>query len=192
MRRRDFISILTAVVTALPVAALAQTNRVPRIGILSPNPPASIYSKAFLQGLRDLGYVEGQNVIVEYRDSAGRSDALSALAAELVQAGVDVIFTNGSEATRAARQMTTSIPIVMTSTNPLDLGFVASLAGPASSLKETVTAAKAIGLKPQTLTVTDGNSIDAAFEDAVKQGAQAVIPLPGPQMGLHLRRIAPR
>jgi uncharacterized glyoxalase superfamily protein PhnB len=63
---------------------------------------------------------------------------------------------------------------------PFDLGFVASLARPASSLKEAVTAAKAIGLKPQILTVTDGNSIDAAFEDAVKQGAQAVIPLPGP------------
>jgi putative ABC transport system substrate-binding protein len=233
MRRREFNSILTAAVLALPLAARAQTNRVPRIGILSANPLSSIYAKAFLQGLRDLGYVEGQNVIVEYRDSAGRSDALSALAAELVKAGVDVIFANGSEATRAAHQMTTSIPIVMTSTNPLGLGFVASLARPegnitglslmapeasgkrlellkeivpgavnialfwvpsdpgaASSLKETVAAAEATGLKQQILTVTDGNSIDAAFEEAVKQGAQAVIPLPAPQFGLHLQRIA--
>jgi putative ABC transport system substrate-binding protein len=121
----------------------------------------------------------------------------------------------------------------MTSTNPLGLGFVASLARPegnvtgvslmapeasgkrlellkeivpglssfavflypndpgaASSLKETVAAAEAIGLKPQILPVTDGNSVDAAFEDAVKQGAQAVIPLPAPQMGINIQRIA--
>jgi len=155
------------------------------------------------------------------------------LAADLVKAGVDVIFANGSEATRAARQATTSIPIVMTSSNPLGLGFVASLARPegnitgvslmapegsgkrlellkeivpglvniavfwnpsdpgaASSLKETVAAAEAIGLKPQILKTFDGNSIDAAFEDAVKQGAQAVVQLPTPQISIHLQRIA--
>jgi ABC-type uncharacterized transport system substrate-binding protein len=232
MKRRQFMTLLGGA-AAWPLAARAQTNRMPRIGILSPKPLASIYSKAFLQGLRDLGYVEGQNVIFEYRDSAGRSDMLSSQAAELVTAGVDVIFTNGSEATRVARQTTTSIPIVMISTNPLGLGFVASLARPdgnitglslmapeasgkrlellkeivpgalnialfwvqndpgaASSLKETVAAAEATGLKPQILTVTDGNSIDAAFEEAVKQGAQAVIPLPAPQLGEHLQRIA--
>jgi putative ABC transport system substrate-binding protein len=228
-----FISILTGAAAAWPLAGRAQSNRVPRIGILSPSSLASIYGKAFLQGLRDLGYMEGQNVIVEYRDSAGRSDGLPALAADLVKAGVDVIFANGSEATRAARQVTTSIPIVMTSSNPLGLGFVASLARPegnitgvslmapegsgkrlellkeivpglvniavfwnpsdpgaASSLKETVAAAEAIGLKPQILKTFDGNSIDAAFEDAVKQGAQAVVQLPTPQISIHLQRIA--
>ena len=98
------------------------------------NPAASIYVKTFLQGLRDLGYVEGQNVIVQYRDSAGRSDSLPASAAELVKARVDVIFANGSEATRAARQITTGVPIVMISSNPLGLGFVASLARPEGNI----------------------------------------------------------
>jgi putative ABC transport system substrate-binding protein len=232
MNRREFTGLLGSVV-AWPVVARAQANRVPRIGILSLNPVASIYLKAFLQGLRDLGYAEGQNIIVEYRDSGGQSDSLPASAAELVKAGVDVIFADGSEATRAARQVTTGVPIVTMSSNPLGLGFVASLARPegnitgvslmapetsgkrlellkeivpnlgniavfwhpndpgaASSLKETVAAAEAIGLKPQILTISDGNSIDAAFGDAVKQGAQAVIPLPTPGMGMHMRRIA--
>jgi putative ABC transport system substrate-binding protein len=233
MKRREFIGLVGAVAVALPLAARAQTYRVSRIGILSLNPATSIYGRAFMQGLRDLGYVEGQNVLIEYRVAAGPSDSLAALAAELVKAGVDVILANGSEATRAARQTTTAIPIVMTSSNPVGLGFVASLARPegnitgvslmapetsgkrlellkeivrdlvnvavfwnsndpgaASSLKETVSAAEAIGLRPQILVASDGNSIDAAFDDAVKQGAQAVILLPAPQMGTHMRRIA--
>jgi putative ABC transport system substrate-binding protein len=233
MRRREFITLIGGAAASWPLAARAQTNRVSRIGILSVNPVTSTYVKAFLQGLHDLGYVEGKNIVVEYRDAAGQSDRLTALAAELVKTAVDVIFANGSEATRAAQQMTTGVPIVMTSSNPLGLGFVASLARPegnitgvslmapetsgkrlellkeivpglvnvavfwnpndpgaASSLKETVAAAEAIGLKPQILPISDGNSIDVAFGDAVKQGAQAVIPLPTPGMGMHMRRIA--
>jgi putative ABC transport system substrate-binding protein len=232
VNRRELIGLLGSTV-AWPVIARAQADRVPRVGILSLNPAASIYVKTFLQGLRDLGYVEGQNVIVQYRDSAGRSDSLPASAAELVKARVDVIFANGSEATRAARQITTGVPIVMISSNPLGLGFVASLARPegnitgvslmapetsgkrlellkeivpglvniavfwnpndpgaVSSLKETAAAAEAIGLKPQILETVDGDSIDAAFAQAVKQGAQAVIPLPAPGMGMQMRRIA--
>jgi len=233
MRRREFMTLLGGTAAAWSFAARAQTHPVPRIGILSVNPPGSIYAKAFLQGLRDLGYVEGQNVIIEYRDTIGRSDGLSAAAAELVKAGVDVIFANGSEATSAARQVTTNIPIVMTSSNPLGLGFVASLARPegnvtgvslmapegsgkrlellqeivpgvvniavfwnpsdpgaASSLKGTATAAEAKGLKLQVLKISDGISIDAAFEDSVKLGAQAVILLPAPQIGTYTQQIA--
>jgi putative ABC transport system substrate-binding protein len=232
MKRREFILALGGMVAG-PVVARAQANRAPRIGILSLRPIVSIYMKTFLQGLGDLGYVEGQNLIVEYRDSAGQSDNLGASAAELVKAGVDVIFANGSEATRAAQQTTTRVPIVMTSSNPLGLGFVASLARPernitgvslmapetsgkrlellkeivpglvniavfwnpndpgaASSLKETAAAAEAIGLKPQFLETVDGDSIDAAFADAVKQGAEAVIVLPAPGMGAQMQRIA--
>jgi putative tryptophan/tyrosine transport system substrate-binding protein len=232
MRRREFIGLVGGA-AALPLAARAQHKPVPRIGFLSVNPPGSIYRITFLKGLLDLGYVAGQNVIIEYRDTAGRSDGLSALAAELVKAGVDVIFANGSEATTAARQATTSIPIVMTSSNPLGLGFVASLARPegnitgvslmapegsgkrlellkeivpglvniavfwnpndpgaASSLKETVVAAEVKGLKLQVLKISDGDSIDAAFEDAGKQGAQAVILLPAPQIGIYTQQIA--
>jgi putative ABC transport system substrate-binding protein len=230
MRRRHFMTFLGGA-AALPLAARAQSNRLPRIGILSPNPSGTV--KAFLQGLRDLGYIEGQNVLLDHRDSPARPDGLPALAEELVKAGVDVIFANGSQATRAARQATTSIPIVTISSNPLGMGFVASLARPegnitgvslmapeasgkrleflkeldpglvniavlwnpndpgaAFSVKETETAAEAIGLKLQFLKASDGNSIDAAFEEAVKQGAHAVIPLPAPQMGMHMHRIA--
>ncbi len=232
MRRREFITLLGGAAVGWTLAARAHTNRVPRIGILSVNPVASIPIKAFLQGLRDLGYIEGQNVIVEYRYASGQADKLTASAAELVEAGVDVIFTNGSEATRSAQQATTGIPIVALSSNPVGLGFVASLARPegnitgvslmapessgkrlellkeivpgvvnvavfwnpsdpgaAGSLKETVAAADAIGLKLQILATTDGNSFDAAFEDAVKQSAPAVVLLPAPLMGAHMQRI---
>jgi putative ABC transport system substrate-binding protein len=128
VRRREFLAVLGGT-AAWPLASRAQSNRVPRIGVLSANPLGSIYVRAFMQGLRDLGHVEGQNVVVEYRD-AGGSEGLPALAAHLAKAGVDVIFANGSEATDAARKVTTNIPIVMTSSNPLGLGFVTSLARP--------------------------------------------------------------
>jgi putative tryptophan/tyrosine transport system substrate-binding protein len=231
VKRREFILALGGAAFGWTLAARAQTNRVPRIGILSSDPVASIYIKAFLQGLRDLGYVEGQNIIVE-RYASGQADQLTASAAELVKAGLDVIFTNGLEATRSAQQATTGIPIVAISSNPTGLGFVASLARPegnitgvslmapessgkrlellkeiipgvvnvavlwnpsdpgaAGSLKETVAAADAIGLKLQILATTDGNSFDAAFEDAVKQSARAVVLLPAPLMGVHMQRI---
>jgi len=231
VKRREFILALGGATFGSTLAARAQTNRVPRIGIVSSDPVASINMKAFLQGLRDLGYVEGQNIIVEHYAS-GKADQLIASAADLAKAGLDVIFTNGSAATRSAQQATTGIPIVAISSNPVGLGFVASLARPegnitgvslmapetsgkrlellkeiipgvvnvavlwnpsdpgaAGSLKETVAAADAIGLKLQVLATTDGNSVDAAFEEAVKQGARAVVLMPAPLMGVHMQRI---
>jgi putative tryptophan/tyrosine transport system substrate-binding protein len=133
MRRREFLGLIGGAAFGWTLAARAQTNRMPRIGILSSDPVASIYIKAFLQGLRDLGYVEGQNIIVE-RYASGQADQLTASAAELVKAGLDVIFTNGSEATRSAQQATTGIPIVAISSNPVGLGFVASLARPEGNI----------------------------------------------------------
>jgi putative ABC transport system substrate-binding protein len=87
-----------------------------------------------VQGLQDLGYVVGQNVILDSRYAGGRADRLDQFAAELVAAKVDVIHSAGSEATTAVRRQTSAIPIVMASTNPVGLGFVASLARPGGNI----------------------------------------------------------
>jgi putative tryptophan/tyrosine transport system substrate-binding protein len=133
MRRRTFIAGLGSAV-AWPVGAQAQRpNRVSRIGILAlvVDTPSLV---AFYQGLRDLGYIEGQNLLVEYREYGSRRERLVALATELVKLNVDVILAAGSEATHAARQASATVPIVMTSVNPLGLGFIASLARPGGNV----------------------------------------------------------
>jgi putative tryptophan/tyrosine transport system substrate-binding protein len=133
MRRREFIAGLGA--AAWPVVSRAQRpNRVSRIGILALAPADSPNHVAFCQGLRDLGYIEGQNLLIEYREYATRRERLASLATELVKLNVDVILAAGSEATRAARQASATIPIVMTSTNPLGLGFITSLARPGGNV----------------------------------------------------------
>ena len=114
MDRRDTVLALLAL-GAAPLAAEAQrAARVARKGYLSPNLAASPYLRdAFLQGLRDLGYVEGRNVVIEYRDAEGKFERVSALAAELVALKVDVIFVaGGTRVTLAAMQATKAIPIV--------------------------------------------------------------------------------
>jgi putative tryptophan/tyrosine transport system substrate-binding protein len=133
MRRREFIGLVGGV-AAWPVVAPAQQSRpASRLGILSSTTNRSLES-VVRQGLSDIGYVEGQNLIVEYRSSGGKADRLAGLAAELTAARVDVIFAGGSEATQAAQRETKTIPIVMTSTNPVALGFVASLARPGGNI----------------------------------------------------------
>jgi putative ABC transport system substrate-binding protein len=135
MQRRDFLGVLGGAAVAWPLAARAQQpNRIPRVGVLASASATSPIEDAFRQGMRDLGYVEGQNVVLEYKDAAGRTDAFPQLAAELIAAKVDVIFASGSEATSVVRSQTKGIPIVMTSTNPVGLGFVASLARPGGNI----------------------------------------------------------
>jgi putative ABC transport system substrate-binding protein len=103
--------------------------------VLSPNAEASATEIAFVQALQeDYGYVVGQNVFVDYRGAAENRDRLNQLAAELVAANVDVIFASGSQATNAVRRQTSTIPIVTMSTNPVGLGFVASLAHPRGNI----------------------------------------------------------
>jgi putative tryptophan/tyrosine transport system substrate-binding protein len=116
------------------VARAQRPNRVSRIGILALAPADSPNHVAFYQGLRDLGYIEGQNLLIEYRGYGSRRERLAGLATELVKLNVDVILAAGSEATHAARQASATIPIVMTSTNPLGLGFIASLARPGGNV----------------------------------------------------------
>src|SRR5262249_20932010 len=108
-----------------------QTNKVPRIGYLSSNSPASesARTETLRQGLLELGYVEGKNIVIEWRYAEGKLGRLSALAADLVRLKVDVIVTGGTGSTRSANEATNTIPIVMTQDpDPVGNGYVASLA----------------------------------------------------------------
>jgi putative tryptophan/tyrosine transport system substrate-binding protein len=116
MKKLDLSSILvTAVLLTVAVVAEAQqSKKVPRIGILSPlSSSADDLLDAFRQGLRELGYVEGRNIVIEYRSAEGRNDRLPELAAELVRLKVDVLVTTGPAAVGAGKQATSTIPIVM-------------------------------------------------------------------------------
>jgi len=138
LKRREFITLVGGL-AAWPSVARAQplASKLPRIGILWPNPltASGHFVEAFRQGLRELGYVEGQNVTIEFRSAEGSLDRLPDLAAELVQIPVDVMQTATSPTIRAAQQATRSIPIVMgNSQDPVSEGFVASLARPGGNI----------------------------------------------------------
>ena len=129
---------ICAVLLALSMSVMAQqAKKVPRIGFLGAA-SASGYApqlEAFRQGLRDLGYVEGKNIILEYRWAEGRYDRLPDLAAELVRLKPDLLLTHGTAGTRAAKQASTTIPIVMAvSGDAVATGLVASLAHPGGNL----------------------------------------------------------
>jgi putative ABC transport system substrate-binding protein len=125
---------LGAVLLGLSFAAEAQQlTKIPRIGFLGASSASALAARieAFRQGLRELGYVEGKNIVIEWRSAEGKLDRLPALAAELVRLKVDVIVTTGPAPTRPAKEATSTIPIVMAFDNdPVGNGFVASLARP--------------------------------------------------------------
>ena len=135
MNRRSAIRRLTTFfLTAASLAEAQQPKKVPRIGYLSNGGRESPNAEAFRQGLRDLGYVEGQNIAIEYRSSEGNIDRLPALAAELVGLKVDIIFAAGS-AGRAAKKATSAIPIIFVgAVDPVATGLVASLARPGGNV----------------------------------------------------------
>ena len=121
-----------------------QPTKIPRIGYLSgPTPTTSSNRReAFLQGLRELGYVEGKSIIIEWRWAYGKFDRLPALAAELVRLKVDIIITSGPQTTLPAKQATSTIPIVMSQDpDPVGNGFVASLARPGGNITGLATLA---------------------------------------------------
>jgi putative ABC transport system substrate-binding protein len=118
-------------------AEAQQLAKLPRIGYLSPNSRSNnkLRSDAFVQGLRELGYVEGKNIVIEWRSADGHFDRVPALAADLVRQKVAVILADASSATRAAKKATTEIPIVMAyDLDPVGNGFVASLARPGGNI----------------------------------------------------------
>jgi putative ABC transport system substrate-binding protein len=123
---------------AAPLAAEAQQpGKVPRVGFLGPRSrlDGAPFVNAFLQGLRELGWVEGQNIAIEYRFAEGRLDRLPDLAAELVRLNVDVILAGSTPPALAAKNATRTIPIVMgTSADPVGSGLVASLAWPGGNI----------------------------------------------------------
>jgi ABC-type uncharacterized transport system substrate-binding protein len=136
--RRTFLAGTGAVLLAAPLAAEAQrAGKVTRIGVLEPTSMAlnAANLDAFRQGLRELGYVEGQNFVVEYRSADGRGERFPDLAAELVRLKVDVILTRGTPAVIAAKNATRTIPVVMAASgDPVLSGVVASLARPGGNV----------------------------------------------------------
>ena len=137
VQRRDFL-IAAGALLAAPLAAEAQqSGKIPRIGYVGANlADVPHLQEAFVQGLRDLGYVEGRNVVIEYRDAEGKLERRPALAAELVALKVDVILAAGGTLTAlAAKQATTTIPIVFAAIgDPVGSGLVTSLARPGGNV----------------------------------------------------------
>ena len=138
MTKKVFSLTLSALLFALCGSAEAQQpKKVLRIGYLGATSLSANRDRveAFRQGLRELGYVEGKNIVIEYRYAEGKRDRLSELAAELVRLKVDVIVSGGAAATRPAKEATSTIPIVMTGdSDPVGNGFVASLARPGGNI----------------------------------------------------------
>jgi putative ABC transport system substrate-binding protein len=136
--------LVTFFVANVSVAQAQQPTTIPRIGYLASISLSALAARieAFRQGLRDLGYVEGKNIVIEWRSAEGKLDRLPALAAELVRLKVDIIVTPGPIPTRAAKEATATIPIVMTNDpDPIGSGFVASLARPGGNITGLATLA---------------------------------------------------
>jgi len=146
-----FLCLTIAMMVAGATAEAQQTGKVPRIGYPTPGALSANAARieAFRQGLRELGYVEGRNIVIEWRSGGdGKDDRIPALVAELVRLKVDVIVTGGPTATRAAKEATATIPIVMTQVgDPVGSGIVASLARPGGNVTGLSTLAPEIGGK---------------------------------------------
>ena len=140
MTRRQFISLLGGAAAAWPVAARAQrTEKTYRIGMLLPNTPAIVARnpriQAFLHGLREFGWIDGQNVAIEWRLAEGQLQRLAALAAELANLTVDVIIAASAPAAKAAKEATSTVPIVFLDPgDPVGTGLVRSLARPGGNV----------------------------------------------------------
>jgi putative ABC transport system substrate-binding protein len=200
MQRREFISLLGGVAAAWPFAARAQLpGKVYRIGFLWDSPNAFLDAlEAFRQGLRDLGYVEGRNIVIEYRWAEGKPERMRELAEELVRLKVDVIMAPSSIYTAAAKRATSTIPIIfMSHADPLGSGHVASLARPGGnitglSLMMTETNVKGLELLKEA--VPGISRVAVIFDPATPShgpGLKAV-KAAGPALGLRVQSVPVR
>ena len=201
MNRRTFLSGVTGGLLAAPLAAGAQqATKAARIGFLSLS-PGRTPTMDISPGLRELGWIEGQNIIVEYRWAANREDKLPALAGELVRLKVDVIVTSSTPAAQAAKRATTTIPIVMTFVaDPVGSGLVTSLARPGGNITGLTTLATGLVAKRLELlkAVVSGSSRMAVLWQPGALGERAVrdmveeTQVAGRTLGLDLRFVEAR
>src|SRR6516164_4818818 len=150
MRRREFIKLLGGTATAWPLAAHAEQLAIPVIGVLDSRYPGAVENRlrGFHQGLKEAGYIEGENVTILYRWADDRLDRLPLLAAELVSRSVAAIFTSGTPSALAAKAATTTIPIIFTlGVDPVQLGLAASLSRPDRNLTGIDAVTAQIGAK---------------------------------------------
>ncbi|MET4175698.1 putative ABC transport system substrate-binding protein [Bradyrhizobium sp. LA6.1] len=136
MKRRNFVALLGAAVTVMPLAAHAQQPAVPRVGYVWGGVRGTdlYYQTGFRQGLADLGYVVGRNLLLEERYADGEPERVPALIAELLTLNVDVLVTPGTPISQAAQRATSTVPIVCMSGDPVRAGLVASLARPGGNI----------------------------------------------------------
>ena len=145
MRRREFITLAGGAIATISTATHAQQSTPRVVGVLSPEGPKTGNVDGLVQGLHELGYVEGRNIRFEYRWAEGKFDRLPELAADLVRLQVDVIVAFVTQATEAARKQTTTIPIVMVGvSDPIGAGLAASLAHPGGNVTGTSSLAAAV------------------------------------------------
>jgi putative ABC transport system substrate-binding protein len=194
MRRAVLLAALGLGLLTAPLAAEAQAPaKLPRIGFLTAVPLSvmSARTEAFRQGLRELGYVEGKTIVIEWRSAEGQLDRLPSLAAELVRLNVDVIVTAGPLPTRPVKAATVTIPIVITNDNdPVANGFVASLARPGGNITGLSTLSPEIYGKQLELLkeVVPQLSRVAVLGDSAEPGhAQALQETEGAARALHVQ-----
>src|SRR6478736_4369632 len=217
MRRREFILLTGSAALCSFSAHAQQAGKVPRIGYLGVTSPSDRppLLDTFRQGLRELGWIEGQNIVIDYRFAEGRLDRLPDLAAELVRLKVDVIVSLGTQGVTAAKNATKTIPIVMIGVrDPVGTGLIASLARPGGNItgvsgsaglaivsnpanayhqlaiKELNVAARSLGVQLQLLEARGPNEFDGAFAAMAKERVGALLVLSDAMLNSHRTRLA--